>query len=50
MGSLAFEFNRMADSLNEKNSRLEQANRNLEMRVSERTEELEQANARLLEA
>ncbi|PKB71237.1 MAG: hypothetical protein BZY87_06365 [SAR202 cluster bacterium Io17-Chloro-G6] len=50
MGTLAFEFNRMADSLNEKNSQLEQANRNLEMRVFERTEELEQSNARLLEA
>ena len=50
MGTLAFEFNRMADSLNEKNSQLEQANRNLEMRVFERTEELEQANAQLLEA
>ena len=50
MGTLAFEFNRMADSLSEKNSQLEQANRNLEMRVFERTEELEQANAQLLEA
>ena len=50
MGTLAFEFNRMADSLAEKNSQLEQANRNLEMRVFERTEELEEANAQLLEA
>lgn len=50
MGTLAFEFNRMADSLNEKNALLEQANRNLEMRVFERTDELEQANAQLLEA
>ena len=50
MGTLAFEFNRMADSLNEKNSQLEQANRNLETRVFERTKELEQANAQLLEA
>ncbi len=50
MGTLAREFNRMADSLSEKNSQLEQANRNLEMRVFERTEELEQANAQLLEA
>ncbi len=50
LGTLAFEFNRMADSLSEKNSQLEQANRNLEMRVFERTEELEQANAQLLEA
>ena len=50
MGTLAHEFNRMADSLNEKNFQLEQVNRNLEMRVFERTEELEQTNARLLEA
>ena len=50
MGTLAHEFNRMADSLNDKNSQLEQANRNLEMRVFERTEELEQANAQLLNA
>ena len=50
MGTLAHEFNRMADSLNEKNSQLEQANRNLEIRVFERTEELEEANAQLLEA
>ncbi len=50
MGTLAFEFNRMADSLAEKNSQLEQANRNLERRVFERTEELEEANAQLLEA
>ena len=50
MGTLAFEFNRMADRLSEKNSQLEQANRNLEMRVFERTEELEEANAQLLEA
>jgi len=50
MGTLAFEFNRMADSLAEKNSQLEQANRNLERRVFERTEALEEANAQLLEA
>ena len=50
MGTLAREFNRMADNLNEENSQLEQANRNLEMRVFERTEELEQASAQLLEA
>ena len=50
MGTLAREFNRMADSLNEKTSQLEQANRNLEMRVFERTDQLEQANAQLLEA
>ena len=50
MGTLAFELNRMADSLNEKNSQLEQANRNLETRVFERTGELGQANAQLLEA
>lgn len=50
MGTLAHEFNRMADSLNEKNTQLELANRNLEMRVFERTDELEQANARLVEA
>ena len=50
MGTLAHEFNRMADSLNDKNSQLEQANRNLEMRVFERTEELEKTNVQLLEA
>ena len=50
MGTLAHEFNRMADNLSEKNSQLELANRNLEMRVFERTEELEQANAQLLDA
>ena len=50
MGTLAFELKRMADSLNEKNSQLEQANRNLETRVFERTGELGQANAQLLEA
>ena len=50
MGTLAHEFNRMADSLNDKNTQLELANRNLEMRVFERTEELEQANAQLLDA
>ena len=50
MGILAHEFNRMADSLLEKNFQLELANRNLEIRVFERTEELEQTNAQLLEA
>ncbi|MQG35060.1 MAG: HAMP domain-containing protein [SAR202 cluster bacterium] len=50
MGILAHEFNRMADSLNEKNRELGLANRNLEKRVFERTEELEDANARLLDA
>ena len=50
MGTLAHEFNRMADGLSEKNTQLEQANRNLEMRVFERTEAVEQANAQLLDA
>ena len=50
MGTLAHEFNRMSDSLKEKNDQLEQANHGLEHRVSERTEELQQANVQLLEA
>ena len=50
MGTQAKEFNQMADSLNEKISQLEQANRNLEIRVSECTEEFAQTKAQLLEA
>jgi len=50
MGTLAREFNRMSDRLDEKNTQLEEANRDLERRVSERTEELQQANVQLLEA
>ena len=49
VGTLASEFNRMADNLNEKNSQLEEANRLLELRVSERTKELIEANNQLLE-
>jgi len=37
MGTLAREFNRMSDRLKEKNNQLEQANRDLEHRVLERT-------------
>lgn len=50
MGTLAREFNRMSDRLDEKNTQLKEANRDLERRVSERTEELQQANVQLLEA
>ena len=49
IGTLAREFNRMSDRLKEKNTQLEEANRDLELRVSERTEELQQANVQLLE-
>jgi signal transduction histidine kinase len=49
MGTLAREFNRMSDRLKEKNTQLEEANRDLELRVSERTEELQQANDQLME-
>jgi len=49
MGTLAREFNRMADHLDETNTQLEEANRDLERRVSERTEELQQANVQLVE-
>ncbi len=49
MGTLAREFNRMSDRLNEKNTQLEEANLDLELRVSERTEELQQANNQLIE-
>ena len=49
MGTLAHEFNRMSDRLNEKNIQLEEVNRDLELRVSERTEELQQANHQLVE-
>jgi methyl-accepting chemotaxis protein len=44
MGTLARELNRMSDRLKEKNNQLKQANRDLEHRVLERTEELQQAN------
>ncbi len=50
MGTLAREFNRMSDRLSEKTTQLEQANRDLEIRVFERTEELQQSNVQLLEA
>lgn len=50
MGTLAREFNRMSDRLKEKNNQLKQANRDLEHRVLERTEELQQANVQLLDA
>jgi len=49
MGTLAREFNRMSDRLNEKNTQLEKANLDLALRVSERTEELQQANNQLIE-
>ena len=49
VGTLAREFNRMADSLSEKNYQLEEANRLLELRVSIRTNELKEANDQLLE-
>ncbi len=47
---MAREFNRISDNLKEKNNQLEQANHDLERRVSVRTEELQQANVQLLEA
>ncbi len=47
---MAREFNRMSDSLKEKNNQLEQANHDLKRCVSVRTEELQQANVQLLEA
>ena len=50
MGTLAREFNRMSDHLDEKNTQLEEANRDLVHRVLERTEELQQANVQLVEA
>ena len=49
VGTLANAFNRMADSLSEKNYQLEEANRLLELRVSIRTVELKEANDQLLE-
>jgi len=50
MGTLAREFNRISDRLDEKNTQLEEASHDLERRVSERTEELRQANIQLLDA
>jgi signal transduction histidine kinase len=47
--ALASEFNRMADSLSEKNGQLEEANRLLELRVAIRTNELKEANDQVLE-
>lgn len=49
VGTVAAEFNRMADSLSEKNYQLEEANRLLEVRVSIRTIELTEANDQLVE-
>lgn len=50
MGTQTNEFNQMAVSLNEKISQLEQANRNLEIRVLKCAEEFAQTKAQLLEA
>ena len=49
LDTLASEFNRMADSLIEKNGQLEEANRLLELRVAIRTKELKKANDQALE-
>ena len=49
VGTLAHEFNRMADSLSEKATELEEINRNLELRVVERTQALEEANTQLMD-
>jgi signal transduction histidine kinase/CheY-like chemotaxis protein len=50
VGHLAGAFNRMLDSLDSVQRQLEEANRMLEVRVAERTQELEQARGELLQA